>query len=142
MCVRARVSLRRNLPDSEGAFRNKVSWLMGTRLEGVWLLHPWWEFWGSWGPRGGAPGFYWRTVLQALEKPLHIGGGGVIPVSAQPRALPFQMTLYLTFPVAMFWIANQAEWFEDYVIQRKVGARRVFLGSFQGEDMRQCAGDR
>ncbi|KAF3829491.1 hypothetical protein GH733_003755 [Mirounga leonina] len=29
------------------------------------------------------------------------------------------MTLYLTFPVAMFWIANQAEWFEDYVIQRK-----------------------
>ncbi|XP_077912294.1 protein PET100 homolog, mitochondrial isoform X2 [Halichoerus grypus] len=30
-----------------------------------------------------------------------------------------RMTLYLTFPVAMFWIANQAEWFEDYVIQRK-----------------------
>ncbi|MXQ83958.1 hypothetical protein E5288_WYG002524 [Bos mutus] len=29
------------------------------------------------------------------------------------------MTIYLTFPVAMFWIANQAEWFEDYVIQRK-----------------------
>lgn len=37
------------------------------------------------------------------------------------------MTIYLTFPVAMFWIANQAEWFEDYVIQRKVGT-----GSFQG----------
>uniref|UniRef100_A0A4W2CLG7 PET100 cytochrome c oxidase chaperone n=1 Tax=Bos indicus x Bos taurus TaxID=30522 RepID=A0A4W2CLG7_BOBOX len=31
----------------------------------------------------------------------------------------FRMTIYLTFPVAMFWIANQAEWFEDYVIQRK-----------------------
>ncbi|KAM5233899.1 protein PET100 homolog, mitochondrial isoform 2-T2 [Hipposideros larvatus] len=31
----------------------------------------------------------------------------------------FRMTLYLTFPVAMFWIANQAEWFEDHVIQRK-----------------------
>ncbi|XP_036902820.1 protein PET100 homolog, mitochondrial [Sturnira hondurensis] len=31
----------------------------------------------------------------------------------------FRMTLYLTFPVAMFWIANQAEWFEDAVIQRK-----------------------
>ncbi|XP_004477195.1 protein PET100 homolog, mitochondrial [Dasypus novemcinctus] len=31
----------------------------------------------------------------------------------------FRMALYLTFPVAMFWIANQAEWFEDYVIQRK-----------------------
>ncbi|EPQ06938.1 hypothetical protein D623_10016171 [Myotis brandtii] len=29
------------------------------------------------------------------------------------------MTLYLTFPVAMFWIANQAEWFEGSVIQRK-----------------------
>uniref|UniRef100_A0A452DKR5 PET100 cytochrome c oxidase chaperone n=1 Tax=Capra hircus TaxID=9925 RepID=A0A452DKR5_CAPHI len=33
----------------------------------------------------------------------------------------FRMTIYLTFPVAMFWIANQAEWFEDYVIQRKGG---------------------
>ncbi|XP_024407030.1 protein PET100 homolog, mitochondrial [Desmodus rotundus] len=31
----------------------------------------------------------------------------------------FRMTLYLTFPVAMFWIANQAEWFEESVIQRK-----------------------
>uniref|UniRef100_A0AAA9TA81 Protein PET100 homolog, mitochondrial n=1 Tax=Bos taurus TaxID=9913 RepID=A0AAA9TA81_BOVIN len=31
----------------------------------------------------------------------------------------FRMTIYLTFPVAMFWIANQAEWFEDYVIQCK-----------------------
>ncbi|XP_045146294.1 protein PET100 homolog, mitochondrial isoform X2 [Echinops telfairi] len=31
----------------------------------------------------------------------------------------FRMSLYLTFPVAMFWIANQAEWFEDHVIQRK-----------------------
>lgn len=44
------------------------------------------------------------------------------------------MTIYLTFPVAMFWIANQAEWFEDYVIQRKVGT-----GSFQamGKGMRE-----
>ncbi|XP_073910328.1 protein PET100 homolog, mitochondrial isoform X3 [Castor canadensis] len=32
----------------------------------------------------------------------------------------FRMALYLTFPVAMFWISNQAEWFEDHVIQRKV----------------------
>ncbi|XP_040846196.1 protein PET100 homolog, mitochondrial isoform X2 [Ochotona curzoniae] len=31
----------------------------------------------------------------------------------------FRMTLYLTFPVAMFWISNQANWFEDSVIQRK-----------------------
>lgn len=29
------------------------------------------------------------------------------------------MSLYLTFPVVMFWISNQAEWFEDYVVQRK-----------------------
>ncbi|KAM4887171.1 protein PET100 homolog, mitochondrial [Thomomys bottae] len=31
----------------------------------------------------------------------------------------FRMVLYLTFPVAMFWVSNQAEWFEDSVIQRK-----------------------
>ncbi|XP_064442022.1 protein PET100 homolog, mitochondrial-like [Mirounga angustirostris] len=31
----------------------------------------------------------------------------------------FQMTHYLTFPVAMFWIASQVRWFEDYVIQHK-----------------------
>ncbi|EHB05242.1 hypothetical protein GW7_07370 [Heterocephalus glaber] len=29
------------------------------------------------------------------------------------------MIVYLTFPVAMFWISNQAEWFESSVIQRK-----------------------
>ncbi|XP_010383375.1 protein PET100 homolog, mitochondrial [Rhinopithecus roxellana] len=31
----------------------------------------------------------------------------------------FRMIIYLTFPVAMFWVSNQAEWFEDHVIQRK-----------------------
>ncbi|XP_004645002.1 protein PET100 homolog, mitochondrial [Octodon degus] len=31
----------------------------------------------------------------------------------------FRMVVYLTFPVAMFWISNQAEWFESYVVQRK-----------------------
>ncbi|KAK2117090.1 hypothetical protein P7K49_003976 [Saguinus oedipus] len=31
----------------------------------------------------------------------------------------FRMILYLTFPVAMFWISNQAEWFENDVIQHK-----------------------
>ena len=41
------------------------------------------------------------------------------------------MTLYLTFPVAMFWIANQAEWFEESVIQRKVGTGTVSMGSLQ-----------
>jgi hypothetical protein len=27
-----------------------------------------------------------------------------------------EIALYLTFPVAVFWISNQAEWFEDHVI--------------------------
>ncbi|XP_012646211.1 protein PET100 homolog, mitochondrial [Microcebus murinus] len=31
----------------------------------------------------------------------------------------FRMAIYLTFPVTMFWISNQAEWFEDYVVLRK-----------------------
>ncbi|XP_067400736.1 protein PET100 homolog, mitochondrial [Emydura macquarii macquarii] len=35
----------------------------------------------------------------------------------------FRMVLYLTFPVAMFWISNQAEYFEEYVIKRK---REIF----------------
>ncbi|XP_006120009.1 protein PET100 homolog, mitochondrial isoform X3 [Pelodiscus sinensis] len=30
-----------------------------------------------------------------------------------------EMVLYLSFPVAMFWISNQAEYFEEYVIKRK-----------------------
>ncbi|XP_045685674.1 protein PET100 homolog, mitochondrial-like [Phyllostomus hastatus] len=30
----------------------------------------------------------------------------------------FQITLYLTFPVTIFWIANPSQWFED-LIQRK-----------------------
>ncbi|XP_028573088.1 protein PET100 homolog, mitochondrial isoform X1 [Podarcis muralis] len=32
---------------------------------------------------------------------------------------PPGMMLYLSFPVAMFWISNQAEYFEEYVIKRK-----------------------
>ncbi|KAG7471584.1 hypothetical protein JOB18_016677 [Solea senegalensis] len=31
----------------------------------------------------------------------------------------FRMMLYLSFPVTMFWISNQAEYFEEYVIKRK-----------------------
>ncbi|CAI5766289.1 protein PET100 homolog, mitochondrial [Podarcis lilfordi] len=31
----------------------------------------------------------------------------------------FRMMLYLSFPVAMFWISNQADYFEEYVIKRK-----------------------
>ncbi|CAL1588128.1 unnamed protein product [Knipowitschia caucasica] len=35
----------------------------------------------------------------------------------------FRMMLYLSFPVAMFWVSNQAEYFEEYVIKRK---REIF----------------
>ncbi|XP_074156947.1 protein PET100 homolog, mitochondrial [Sminthopsis crassicaudata] len=35
----------------------------------------------------------------------------------------FRMVLYLTFPVAMFWVSNQADYFEEYVVQRK---REIF----------------
>ncbi|XP_068949871.1 protein PET100 homolog, mitochondrial isoform X1 [Petaurus breviceps papuanus] len=43
-----------------------------------------------------------------------------------------QMMLYLTFPVAMFWVSNQAEYFEEYVVQRK---REIFPP--EREDQRQ-----
>ncbi|XP_023813257.1 protein PET100 homolog, mitochondrial isoform X2 [Oryzias latipes] len=33
------------------------------------------------------------------------------------------MMLYLSFPVAMFWISNQAEYFEEYIVKRK---REIF----------------
>ncbi|XP_057673623.1 protein PET100 homolog, mitochondrial [Corythoichthys intestinalis] len=35
----------------------------------------------------------------------------------------FRMVLYLSFPVTMFWLSNQAEYFEEYVIKRK---REIF----------------
>lgn len=35
----------------------------------------------------------------------------------------FRMMLYLSFPVAMFWVSNQAEYFEEYVVKRK---REIF----------------
>ncbi|XP_058508716.1 protein PET100 homolog, mitochondrial [Solea solea] len=35
----------------------------------------------------------------------------------------FRMVLYLSFPVSMFWISNQAEYFEEYVVKRK---REIF----------------
>ncbi|XP_062979326.1 protein PET100 homolog, mitochondrial [Elgaria multicarinata webbii] len=31
----------------------------------------------------------------------------------------FRMMLYLSFPVAVFWVSNQAEYFEEHVIKRK-----------------------
>ncbi|XP_068130692.1 protein PET100 homolog, mitochondrial [Hyperolius riggenbachi] len=33
------------------------------------------------------------------------------------------MALYLTFPVTMFWIANQPQYFEEYIVKRK---REIF----------------
>ncbi|XP_014440412.1 protein PET100 homolog, mitochondrial isoform X1 [Tupaia chinensis] len=56
--------------------------------------------------------------VSGSEQPLPITKGNGNP-SLCSCTLLFQMTLYLTFPVAMFWIANQATWFEDYVIERK-----------------------
>ncbi|XP_061158693.1 protein PET100 homolog, mitochondrial [Syngnathus typhle] len=35
----------------------------------------------------------------------------------------FKMVLYLSFPVTMFWISNQAEYFEEYIVKRK---REIF----------------
>ncbi|XP_018428063.1 PREDICTED: protein PET100 homolog, mitochondrial [Nanorana parkeri] len=31
----------------------------------------------------------------------------------------FRMMLYLSFPVTMFWISNQPEYFEEYIVKRK-----------------------
>uniref|UniRef100_A0A8C0YF84 Uncharacterized protein n=1 Tax=Cyprinus carpio TaxID=7962 RepID=A0A8C0YF84_CYPCA len=30
----------------------------------------------------------------------------------------FRMMVYLSFPVAMFWISNQAEYFEEYIVKQ------------------------
>ncbi|XP_049601624.1 protein PET100 homolog, mitochondrial [Syngnathus scovelli] len=35
----------------------------------------------------------------------------------------FKMVLYISFPVTMFWISNQAEYFEEYIVKRK---REIF----------------
>lgn len=84
---------------------------------------------GSFGVLGALGKHHWSQgmFLQALSSLCTVWGwwGGLLALLISP--LPFQMTIYLTFPVAMFWIANQAGWFEDYVIQRKVGT-----GSFRG----------
>lgn len=65
--------------------------------------------------------------------------GGPQALSGLRLAAPSQMTLYLTFPVAMFWIANQAEWFEGSVIQRKVGAGSARGGVYGlGAQGRRC----
>ncbi|KAI3359720.1 hypothetical protein L3Q82_014087 [Scortum barcoo] len=37
--------------------------------------------------------------------------------------LRLEMMLYLSFPVTMFWISNQAEYFEEYIVKRK---REIF----------------
>ncbi|XP_064355471.1 uncharacterized protein LOC135323996 isoform X1 [Dromaius novaehollandiae] len=35
----------------------------------------------------------------------------------------FRMLLYLSFPVTMFWVSNQAGYFEEHVVRRK---REIF----------------
>ncbi|XP_068778891.1 protein PET100 homolog, mitochondrial [Struthio camelus] len=35
----------------------------------------------------------------------------------------FRMLLYLSFPVSMFWVSNQAAYFEEHVVRRK---REIF----------------
>ncbi|KAL0992632.1 hypothetical protein UPYG_G00096000 [Umbra pygmaea] len=35
----------------------------------------------------------------------------------------FRMMIYLSFPVTMFWISNQADYFEEYIVKRK---REIF----------------
>ncbi|XP_067173233.1 protein PET100 homolog, mitochondrial [Apteryx mantelli] len=35
----------------------------------------------------------------------------------------FRMLLYLSFPVTMFWVSNQAAYFEEHVVRRK---REIF----------------
>uniref|UniRef100_A0A8V5H0D5 Uncharacterized protein n=1 Tax=Melopsittacus undulatus TaxID=13146 RepID=A0A8V5H0D5_MELUD len=34
-----------------------------------------------------------------------------------------QMFLYLSFPVGLFWVSNQAEYFQHHVVQRR---REIF----------------
>ncbi|XP_059105439.1 protein PET100 homolog, mitochondrial isoform X3 [Peromyscus eremicus] len=48
----------------------------------------------------------------------------------------FRMSLYLTFPVVMFWISNQADWFEDYVVQRK---RELWPREKEGQSGLTCS---
>lgn len=40
------------------------------------------------------------------------------------------MMLYLSFPVTMFWISNQAEYFEEYIVKRKVSSSYIAADMF------------
>ncbi|XP_038565925.1 protein PET100 homolog, mitochondrial isoform X1 [Micropterus salmoides] len=55
-------------------------------------------------------------------KTLHYSLGFVMTVSAM-HGRTESMMLYLSFPVTMFWISNQAEYFEEYIVKRK---REIF----------------
>ncbi|KAG9488652.1 protein PET100 homolog, mitochondrial [Eleutherodactylus coqui] len=44
-----------------------------------------------------------------------------------------RMAIYLTFPVTMFWLSNQPEYFEEYIVKRK---REIFPPE-QTEEKRQ-----
>ncbi|TDH03047.1 hypothetical protein EPR50_G00158940 [Perca flavescens] len=52
----------------------------------------------------------------------HCCGPG-IDVKMGVKIEVFRMMLYLSFPVTMFWISNQAEYFEEYIVKRK---REIF----------------
>ncbi|KAG9337825.1 hypothetical protein JZ751_027476 [Albula glossodonta] len=47
------------------------------------------------------------------------GSGVKVDYNMGVKIEVFRMMLYLSFPVAMFWISNQAEYFEEYVVKRK-----------------------
>ncbi|KAM4717856.1 protein PET100 homolog, mitochondrial isoform 1-T1 [Anableps anableps] len=70
-----------------------------------------------------------KTVLEttAFTCVSQVARARGIFLSEDPEHLSFWMTsrmmLYLSFPVTMFWISNQAEYFEEYIVKRK---REIF----------------
>uniref|UniRef100_A0A8C7TVQ8 PET100 cytochrome c oxidase chaperone n=1 Tax=Oncorhynchus mykiss TaxID=8022 RepID=A0A8C7TVQ8_ONCMY len=54
----------------------------------------------------------------------------------------FRMMLYLSFPVTMFWISNQAEYFEEYIVKRKIMTEPSVLQRKELEDFKERMRDR
>lgn len=48
------------------------------------------------------------------------------------------MMLYLSFPVTMFWISNQAEYFEEYIVKRKVSNAADMFGYITADQFTYC----
>ncbi|KAI1884302.1 hypothetical protein AGOR_G00225030 [Albula goreensis] len=59
-----------------------------------------------------------HVCFHQLHKILY-GSGVKVDDNMGVKIEVFRMMLYLSFPVAMFWISNQAEYFEEYVVKRK-----------------------